>query len=199
MRKLYADLVQEQTATAGTGTVTLTQVSGWVRFSDRFAVGDLVYYMIENGFNKEVGLGTVGAANTLARTTILGTLVAGVATWSGAAAINLSGSSTVRAVAPEHLLTSFPRANYVAVGVNSAIADGGSYGVTASGLTLTLPAVPATNDRVQVFQAEVGIVNTVINPNGSKINGVAGNMTVDIDSFDFWLVYTGASYGWKME
>jgi hypothetical protein len=24
-------------------------------------------------------------------------------------------------------------------------------------------------------------------------------MTVDIDGFDFWLVYTGASYGWKME
>ncbi|HQR20123.1 MAG TPA: hypothetical protein PKV98_04615 [Burkholderiaceae bacterium] len=199
MRKLYADLIQEQTTTAGVGTVTLVQVPGWVRFSDRLAVGELSYYMIENGLNKEVGIGTVGAANTLARTTILGTLVAGVATWSGATAIALVGTSTVRAVAAEHFLATLLRANYTAVNVNFAMVDGGSYGVTVSGLTGTLPASPQTNDRIQVFQAEAGIVNTVINPNGSKINGVAGNMTVDIDGFDFWLVYTGASYGWKME
>jgi hypothetical protein len=198
MRKLYADLIQQQTTTAGTGVIVLTQVTGWAQFSDRFANGDRVYYMIESGTSKEVGLGTYGFG-ALDRTEVLGTIVGGVADWSTATALTLSGTSTVRAVAPEALFETFIRAKYQEVVVNSDLEDGNSYGVAASGLTLQLSAVPEVNDRCQVVQAEVSITGTVIDPNGSKINGVAGSMTVDIDGFDFWLVYTGASYGWKME
>jgi len=198
MRKLTADLIQETTATAGTGTLALALVTGWARFSDRFAANDPALYMIENGVNKEVGLGTVLAGNQLARTTILGTIVGGVANWSSPTAITLAGTSTVRAVASEWLLNSFVRAEFQTVTTSQGIVDGGRYAVANNSVVLTLPASPQVNDSIHIIQALAGITGTVIAPNGGNICGVAGNMTVDLDSFDFWLVYTGATYGWRL-
>lgn len=198
MRKLYADLVQETTATTGTLAVTLAQMTGWARFSDRFTVGDRVYYSIRNGSNWEVGFGTYSAANVLTRTTILGSLVAGTANWSTAVAITLAASSTVRAVAPENLFNQIAKVELSLISGPTTLADGFSYGVQASALTLTLPAAPAVNDRIQVFQAAAAITGTIINPNGAKINNVVGNMTIDISEFSLSLVYISAGYGWKV-
>lgn len=92
---MLANGVKETTATIGTGTVTLAAVPGFVRFSQAFAVGDIVSYAIKDGNNWEWGIGTVGASNTLARTVVSATLVAGTYTASGASAINLSGSAEV--------------------------------------------------------------------------------------------------------
>ena len=89
------NLVKAVSSTTGTGTLTLSPMTGWAQFSDAFANGDVVPYAIENGNNKEVGLGTVGASNTLARTTVLATLVAGTYNASSPTAITLSGASTV--------------------------------------------------------------------------------------------------------
>ena len=89
------NLVRESTATAGTGAVTLAALTGWARFSQAYSVGDVVPYTIANGDNKEVGLGTVGAGDTLARTTVLATLVGGVYDDTAPVAITLSGTSTV--------------------------------------------------------------------------------------------------------
>ena len=86
--------VRETTATAGTGTVTLTAVTGFARFSDGFSNGSSASYAISDGNNWEWGVGTVGAGNTLARTTITGSLVAGTFT-TGGTAITLSGSAVV--------------------------------------------------------------------------------------------------------
>ena len=93
--------VQEITTTAGTGTVTLYAVSNYSRVSDRFSVGDLIDYLItaENE-DKEWGVGTVGAGNTMARTTITGTIIGSVYT-SGGTALTLSGRSTVSCVQHE--------------------------------------------------------------------------------------------------
>lgn len=197
MRKLYSDVTAETTATAGTGTLTLAQMTGWARFSDRFATNDLVYYSLRNGSNWEVGLGTVGAANTLARTTILGTLVAG--TWtSGGSAITLVGSSVVRAVAPEALFQTFLREEVAFISAPATLVDGFAYGVQANSLTLTLPATPAVGDRIRVFQAAASITGTIIDPNGAKINNTVGTMTIDVDEFSLSLLYVSAGYGWKV-
>ena len=89
------NLVKEATATTGTGTLTLAALTGWARFADAYTVGQVVPYAIENGANKEVGLGTVGASNTLARTTVLATLVGGVYDDTSPTAITLAGESTI--------------------------------------------------------------------------------------------------------
>lgn len=89
------NFVKETTTTSGTGTLTLTAVTGWARFADAYANGDVVPYAIRNGNNREVGWGTVGAGNTLARTTVLATLVAGVYDDTAPAALTLAGESVV--------------------------------------------------------------------------------------------------------
>lgn len=74
---MLANGVKETTVTTGTGTITLAAVTGFTRFSAAFAVGDRVAYCIKDGDNREWGVGTVAAGNTLERTLRLGTLVAG--------------------------------------------------------------------------------------------------------------------------
>ena len=89
-----ADLIQESTNTSGTGlTITLGAVTGFARFADGFSVSDSIYYSIEDGNDKEVGIGTVQAGNTLDRTTPLVTYDAGVYDDSSPARISLSGSA----------------------------------------------------------------------------------------------------------
>ena len=87
-----ADFVRESTSTSGTGTLTLTSVDGYARFSDAFNVGDLVYYSIQDSTNRETGIGTVGSGNTLERTTPQVTLVSGVLDDTNPSAISLSGT-----------------------------------------------------------------------------------------------------------
>jgi len=197
MKKLVADAVQETTATTGTGTVALTQATGWVRFADRFANGENCYYSIRDGNNWEFGIGTYTASNQLARSIILGTLVAGA--WnSGGSALTLSGLATVRCAATEELYTTFWRVAPIIVSTSQAVASGGAYMVTGNSVTLTLPTTAANGDRIQFMQAAASVTGTVINPNGHKINNTAGNMSVDVVDFAFSLVYIDASYGWKV-
>ncbi len=84
--------VHETTTTSGTGTVTLSQVTGRARFSDA-KINAVVPYAINDGNDWEWGIGTVAASNTLVRSTILATLVSGTYDDTSPSAITLSGSS----------------------------------------------------------------------------------------------------------
>lgn len=93
---MLANGVRENTGTTGTGTLTLSALTGFTRFANGFANGLVASYVLRDNNNWEWGIGTVGAGNTLARTTITATLVAGVYTTTGATAINLvSGSADI--------------------------------------------------------------------------------------------------------
>lgn len=91
--------VYETTTTSGTGTVTLSAVSGRPRFSDA-GVGALVPYAIKDGNNWEWGMGTVAATNTLVRSIITATYVSGTYDNTSPSAITLSGSSADVYLAP---------------------------------------------------------------------------------------------------
>jgi hypothetical protein len=107
---MLANGIKETTATTGTGTVTLVAVTGYARFSGGFAVGLPGSYAIRDGNNWEWGVGTVGAGNTLARTTITATLVGGTYIGSGATAITLaSGAADV--ICTDHTGTVRPISN----------------------------------------------------------------------------------------
>lgn len=76
--KSVADRVQEIATTTGTGAFTLGgTVAGFRRFQDAFAVNDTPYYVIFDGVDWEVGIGTLTGATTLARTTVLASSNAG--------------------------------------------------------------------------------------------------------------------------
>jgi hypothetical protein len=94
------DLVKETTATTGAGlTLTLIEATGFARFSEAESVGNTVYYVLRNGDNAEIGIGTVQATNTFDRTTPITTLVSGTYDTTSPAKITLVGDSTI-AIAP---------------------------------------------------------------------------------------------------
>ena len=118
---MLANGIKETTGTSGTGTVTLASITGFTRFANGFANGALASYAIRDGNNWEWGVGTVGAGNTLARTTIIATLVAGTYTTTGATAITLaSGSAEVIGV--DHTGTTRPISNLTGTSANLAAA-----------------------------------------------------------------------------
>lgn len=88
---LYADRVQETTATTGTGTLTLAgAVAQYQAFQAAFAVGARIRYAIKagNGTDWEVGDGVLTAATTLTRENVYASSNAG-------ALVNLTGTSNV--------------------------------------------------------------------------------------------------------
>lgn len=96
MAKLY-NRVRQFTATAGTGTVTLGAAysNAWFTFAEAgVANGDVVRYIIEDGSDFEIGLGTyTSAGTTLSRDTVTASKIGGTA---GTTKITLSGSAVVR-------------------------------------------------------------------------------------------------------
>ncbi|WP_417462847.1 hypothetical protein [Kordiimonas sp.] len=103
---MLANRVRELTTTSGASDITLAgALAGHVRFRDAFAVGDAVSYVIEDGDNYEIGTGTMLNADTLARTTVLETLVDGVLDRDAPEEISLSGNARVFCAATAEFLT----------------------------------------------------------------------------------------------
>jgi len=72
MALIQADRVKETSSTTGTGNFSLSGSStGFRTFSDGVGVGNTCYYVITEGTTYEIGLGTLNASATLARTTVL--------------------------------------------------------------------------------------------------------------------------------
>lgn len=92
---MLANGVKETTATTGIGTVTLSAVTGFVRFSQAFVVGDPVSYAIRDGDNWEWGVGTVGASNTLSRDVAIAKFDSGTYSQYPATKLSLAGSAEV--------------------------------------------------------------------------------------------------------
>lgn len=74
---------------------------------------------------------------------------------------------------------------------------GRTYVLNATGITLTLPATPAINDRVDVINRAFS--DCVIGRNGSNIMELAENMTVDAQYVTFSLVYANSTIGWMIK
>lgn len=92
---MLANGAKETTTTTGTGTVTLSAVTGFPRFSQVLSVGTFVDYAIQDGNNWEWGVGKLGASNTLERTLITAKFDGGTYSKNPATGLSLSGSATV--------------------------------------------------------------------------------------------------------
>lgn len=108
MALIIADRVQETTTTTSTGSYTLAGATvGFRAFSSVCVDGDTVYYTAENGTDWEVGLGTWGTGNTLARTIILSSSNSGSAVnWS-------AGSKNVFLTVPAYQVSTFTTPDYL--------------------------------------------------------------------------------------
>ena len=146
---MSADWVRQGTTTTGTGTITLngTPDSGFIGFSDAFTTGDWVAYIIEDGANREVGIGvlTSGTDWTLSRQVIYETFVSGTyAKYPSTSAITLSGSAIVGIQATAMSTTSPVRSNAF-TSTNNAITWGDAQGTCSGYDGTTFP----TADRLE--------------------------------------------------
>lgn len=80
------------------------------------------------------------------------------------------------------------------VSTNTAAVKDCLYVLTAS-LTLTLPASPAVGDTVRVSNLS-GTTTCVVGRNGSNIQGLAEDLTIDSLNAAITLVYASATQGW---
>jgi len=86
----------ERCDTVGTGDLNIIGTNtGASRWRDSIPSSGLVYYSIEDGVNREAGIGTFNGTDTIARTTITATLVGSVYDDTSPVAITLSGESVV--------------------------------------------------------------------------------------------------------
>lgn len=113
----------EQCITEGTGTLILTGTDlGLARWRDSMDAGQ-VYYSIQDGINKEAGIGTFNGINQITRDTITATLVNNVYDDSNPDPIDLSGASIVASafntVAFDSMVDGIS-ANAAAIAVNEA-------------------------------------------------------------------------------
>jgi len=89
----------------------------------------------------------------------------------------------------------------VEVSSNITLAKDNRYFVnTSAARTLTLPATPALNDEIQILDASgtASTYNITVDRNANKINGGTVNLIIDTNGAWITLLYTGATYGWKV-
>ena len=72
--------------------------------------------------------------------------------------------------------------------------------VSGGAFTITLPSNASLllNDTIQIIDATGSAASNAITVarNGSKINNVADDLTIDAPGAIVTLIYTGATYGW---
>ena len=154
--KLF-DRVQETTATTGTGTISMGgAVTGYRAFSSVFTTGDTTHYVLSDGTNWEVGLGTLttGTPWTMARTTILSSSNAGaVVNFPGPTTnVWVDGSAQQLSVAPQF-----------------------SGQITSTVATGTAPLVVASTTTVANLAAATATTATSATTAGSVTNAVTFN------------------------
>ena len=71
---------------------------------------------------------------------------------------------------------------------------------TSGAQTANLPASPQTGDQVRFIDlaSTFDTNNLTIGRNGNKINGATADLVVSTEDSAIGLVYTGATYGWKL-
>ncbi len=85
------------------------------------------------------------------------------------------------------------------IGVNTSCVAGYRYITTVtSGITLTLPASPSAGDEVQVLDGTGAATSILVSRNGNLINGLSEDADLDVAGFAVVLIYTGATFGWRL-
>jgi hypothetical protein len=113
---------------------------------------------------------------------------------------NLNSVNTYTQGEVDALLAANTSVAPLSISANTALVAKKRYFVTsASALTLTLPASPALNDQIEIFDASgnASTYNITVSRNGNKINGITGNLIIDTTGAWMTLIYTGSTYGWK--
>lgn len=84
------------------------------------------------------------------------------------------------------------------ISANTSLLSNNDYKSDTNNLTHTLPASPAAGDYIQLLQGTT-VTGTIIDPNGNKIEGTTGTMTIDLTGYNLRIIYTDATDGWMIQ
>jgi hypothetical protein len=127
--------------------------------------------------------------------------------WDGSAWQTVGSASTVGATGPTGPTgpigpsgsNGAPAVTNTAISANTTLTAGIRYFVdTSTARTLTLPASPTQGDEIQIIDSSgMSATNKItVNRNSGKINGIADNLSIDLNGAAATLIYTGSSWGW---
>ena len=187
MALIQADRVKESSSTTGTGNFTLGgAATGFRTFADGVGVSNTCYYVITDDSSYEVGLGTLNASATLARTTVITSSNSNSAVDWGA------GSKNVFTTYPGPKAVVLDSNNELtlasALGVAGNVSVGGTFQVTGE-FNLTDISASGTLDV-----AGNGSVGGTFNVEGDLKN-TSGNLTVDPATQIFEIKGSGSTEG----
>ena len=187
MALIQADRVKESSSTTGTGNFALGgAVTGFRTFADGVGVSNTCYYVITDDSSYEVGLGTLNASATLARTTVITSSNSNSAVDWGAGSKNVfttyPGPKAVVLDSNNELILAS------ALGVAGNVSVGGTFQVTGE-FNLTDISASGTLDV-----AGNGSVGGTFNVEGDLKN-TSGNFTVAPATQIFEIKGSGSTEG----
>ena len=116
------------------------------------------------------------------------------------AEVSLSGSFSGSFAGDGSRLTNLPSSNYnpTLQSTNFTALSGRAYIITSSGtpVTMSLPTTPQNGDSIKF--ANMDGRQTLIARNGNKIMSDAEDMTLDVVTTSFELIYESTSIGWAI-
>ena len=120
---------------------------------------------------------------------------------SGAAVGDILDVMILNNITSSGILSTYKQEINLAISSNTTLVTGYRYFVdTTAARTLTLPANPSVGNEIVILDATgtAGTYNITVNSNSKKINGTIQNLTIDVDGAGASLIYTGATYGWRV-
>lgn len=163
--KLY-NIAKMNTATTGTGTITLsTVVSGFLTFADAgVSNGEVVTYVIEEGANREIGYGTyTSSGTTLTRNVLKST--------NSDSAIDLSGAAVVGITAAAENFREW-QADVDANGFDLGMDDNTGINDDAGNETVRFRKTSSAVNYVEILNTETTV--------GPQISAVGDDTNIDL-------------------
>lgn len=103
---MLANLVRQKVSVVSSDTLSLgSSIGGYVPVAFVFTTGEVIHYSIEDGYNREIGIGTYNSNGTILRTQVLETLYNGGFNRLPTSGISLSTNAVLGVVATVEGLT----------------------------------------------------------------------------------------------
>lgn len=186
----------DYTATAGQTTFTASYTPGYVQVYLNGVMLDITDYTASSGTSIVLGTGAaVGDTVSIVALTVSGFSgnVTSVGTPTSGQLAAWTGATSIQGINSYPVLQGVQTTSFAAVA-------GRAYPVntTSGAVTVTLPASPSAGQVVQVidYAGTFGTNACTVSRNGSNINGLTSNSTLNINRESVSFVYVDATQGW---
>jgi hypothetical protein len=145
---------------------------------------------------------TASSSATTGAFTVAGGIGVSGASYFGAAVYLASDPTAALQAATKQYVDSAAGGSWTTITTATTAVAGAKYfaNTATTSFTITLPATPATNTTIYIadLAGTFDRNNLTVARNSSLIMGLAENLILNIKNVSIALVYSGATYGWKL-